>query len=634
MEILSPAGSPEGLAASIKGGCDAVYLGGNAFGARAFSKNFSDAEIEGAVNYAHDRGVKVYVTVNTLIKDSEMDDAVSFVRFLDDIDADAVLIQDLGLLGQIGNLDIRKHASTQMGIHSASGLEWCSENGIDRAVLARELTFEELSSVVKGSKIETEVFVQGAMCYCISGGCLLSSLAGGRSGNRGQCAQPCRKSYTIGEKEGFFLSNADLYGVDWLERLKSIGVSAVKIEGRMRSHAYAYLATKVYSMADRGCPEEEIEKTSDLLKTVFNRGFCDGYLPGISSLVQPGYADNRGYFLGSVRVIEKKFDLSGLKEQVNVRDGISIFKGKDKIGGFKISSLGKATAPFRIEDGVYDIYRTYDPRIDEIKNIVGKAPELRGKGARNKCMRDIRKTVRRPRDPELSFYVGSLKVLDTVIGYADRIYYDLNESTSAAGKICADNSVEFAVNLPRFRPQMDLEVSDHDVMVNTPDQMYHYSDRRRYGSHHMNMFNSDFPAVMHQTTLSAELSKREIEYIAEHHAGRIEVMVFGRTELMCTRDAGIAAGVLGDELEHEFPVYRDGFGLAHLLNSSDLLLLPYMSELSSMGIDSVGIDLRKRPVSLAKTVAEAYGNKDIGMKGRITEMCGSINYGHYLRGVN
>ena len=186
MEILSPAGNPEGLVASILGGCDAVYLSGKSFGARAFAGNFTDGQLEGAVNYAHDRGVKVYVTVNTLIKDSEMDEAVSFVKFLSDIGADAVLIQDLGLLKSLHSVDINKHASTQMGIHSAEGLEWCKRNGLSRAVLNRELTFEELSEIVPNSPVETEVFVQGALCYCISGGCLFSSVVGGRSGNRGR----------------------------------------------------------------------------------------------------------------------------------------------------------------------------------------------------------------------------------------------------------------------------------------------------------------------------------------------------------------------------------------------------------------------------------------------------------------
>ena len=634
MEILSPAGSPEGLIASIKGGCDAVYLGGKAFGARAFSQNFSDSEIEGAVKYAHDKGVKVYVTVNTLIKDSEMNDAVSFVRFLDDIGADAILIQDLGLLGRVGHLGIQKHASTQMGIHSAAGLEWCHENGIDRAVLARELTFEELSSVIRGSKIETEVFIQGAMCYSISGGCLFSSIAGGRSGNRGQCAQPCRKSYIFKDEEGFFLSNADLYGVDWMERLKTIGISAVKIEGRMRSHAYAYLATKVYSMMNAGRPWEEISDTAELLKTVFNRGFCEGYLPGASSLVQHRYADNRGFLLGTVTVKDRKFDLSDLNEKVNVRDGLSLFKGKDKVGGFKVSSLGAVTVPFNIPNGKYDLYRTYDPRIDEIKNLIGEVPELKGNTKRKLYAQDLKKSEKVAKDPDMSFYVSSLKVLDSVIDHADRVYYDLGEGTEAARKKCDKHGVEFVVNLPRFRPLMDLDVNDHNVMVNTPDQLHFFKGRRAFGSYHMNMFNSSFPQTLHQTTLSAELSKPEIINIAEHYKGRIEVMVFGRTELMCTRDTGLTAGMLRDELEHDFPTYRDSFGLAHILNSSDLLLLQYLGELGSMGIDSVGIDLRKRPVSLAKAVAEAYRNKDISKKGRIAEMCGTINYGHYLRGVD
>ncbi|MCL2032595.1 MAG: U32 family peptidase [Methanomassiliicoccaceae archaeon] len=634
MEILSPAGSPEGLIASIKGGCDAVYLGGKAFGARAFSQNFSDGEIEGAVNYAHERNVKVYVTVNTLIKDHEMNEAVSFVRFLEDIGADAVLIQDLGLLERISGLGIGKHASTQMGIHSAPGLEWCYENGIDRAVLARELTFDELSSVIKGSKIETEVFVQGALCYCISGGCLFSSIAGGRSGNRGQCAQPCRKSYLFNGKEGFFLSSADLYGVDWLRRLESIGVSAVKIEGRMRSHAYAYLAAKVYSMANRGRPPEEFANETDLLKTVFNRGFCEGYLPGVSSPVQQKYADNRGFLLGTVSITDRKFSLSDLNVTVNIRDGISIFKGKEKIGGFKISSLGTATVPFKVENGKYEIYRTYDPHIDEIKNLIGEVPDLKGRTKRMPYRQDLEKIDRKAKDPDISFYVSSLKVLEAVIEHADRIYYDLNDSTGTAEKVCEKKGAEFVVNLPRFRPLMDLDASGHDVVVNTPDQFRHYHSSKVYGSYHMNMFNSSFPPRMHQTTLSVELSKSMIQDAAGHYPGRIEVMVFGRTELMCTRDPGLAAGTLADELGHEFPVYRDGFGLAHILNSSDLLLLPYLEELGSMGVDSFGIDLRKRPASLAKVVADAYRNKDLGKKGRITEMCGSINYGHYLRGVD
>ena len=176
MEILAPAGSPEGLVAAIKGGCDAVYLAGKSFGARAFASNFTDQELEGAIKYAHEHGVKVNVTVNTLIKNSEMEEAVQFVQFLKDIGADAVIIQDIGLLKAIKDIPIKKHASTQMAVHSRAGLQWCADNGMDRVILARELTFDEIADVIKDSPIETEVFVQGAMCYCQSGGCLFSSI--------------------------------------------------------------------------------------------------------------------------------------------------------------------------------------------------------------------------------------------------------------------------------------------------------------------------------------------------------------------------------------------------------------------------------------------------------------------------
>jgi len=219
MEILSPVGSPDSLVAAIKGGCDAVYLAGKSFGARAYAGNFSDSELEGAIGYAHDHGVKVHVTVNTLIKNSEMEEAVSFVKFLKDIDADAIIIQDLGLLKHLTNVDIPKHASTQMQIHSLEGIKWCSEYGLDRAVLARELTIDELKQIVPESPIETEVFIQGALCYCMSGGCLMSSFIAARSGNRGECAQPCRRLYERDGKPGYYLSCADIYGMDYLKDL-------------------------------------------------------------------------------------------------------------------------------------------------------------------------------------------------------------------------------------------------------------------------------------------------------------------------------------------------------------------------------------------------------------------------------
>ncbi len=633
MEILSPAGNPTGLVAAVKGGCDAVYLGGKTFGARAYAGNFSDQQLEGAVSYCHDNGVKVHVTVNTLIKDSEMADAVSFVRFLKDIHVDAVLIQDLGLLKSLHSVDIRKHASTQMGIHSLEGLQWCADNGISRAVLARELTFDELKEIVPESPVETEVFVAGALCYCISGGCLFSSVVGGRSGNRGSCAQPCRKKFKVDGEESFRLSNADLYGVDWLPKLESIGVTSAKIEGRMRSEAYAYLSAKVYSSANKGLPESEYAEDRNLLMTVFNRGYSQGYLGGVVSPVQVRYADNRGFFLSKARFRNRKFDTDDLKEPVGVRDGISLYADGVKVGGFKLSSLGKTACPFDIPDGTYEVYRTYDPRIDEVKNLVGDAPRFTGTTQRKPVRLPRLESGRKPvRKPELSFYVNSAKIVNAVLPYADRIYCEFGPSFEESRKACEDAGVEFVAIMPRFAP-LGCPSFDGPVMINTPGQYRPAEGQKVYGSYHMNMFNSRSEYPLYQVTLSTELSKHEIADIAASYAGRIEVMAFGRTELMCTRDPSLDKGILEDEKGYRFPMYRDNGGTARILNSSDLFLLPYLQQLGKIGVDSVGIDLRKRPERLASLVAKAFADNDVSAKENISNICGGITTGAYNRGT-
>lgn len=634
MEILSPAGSPDSLVASVKGGCDAVYLAGKSFGARAFAGNFSDQQLEGAVGYCHDNGVKVYVTVNTLIKDSEMEDAVSFVRFLKDIGADAVLVQDIGLLKSLHSVDIAKHASTQMGIHSARGLEWCSENGISRAVLNRELTMEEIESLARDSPVETEVFVQGALCYCLSGGCLFSSLVGGRSGNRGACAQPCRKKYTFDDETSYRLSNADLYGIDYLKRLEKAGVTSAKIEGRMRSQAYAYLATRVYASANRGLPPEEYAEETELLRTVFNRGFSDGYLGGVKSPVQMKYADNRGFYLGRAKFRDRKFDTGDLDEPVNIKDGITLYSGDEKIGGFKISSVGKCASPFAVPDGTYDIYRTYDPRIDEIKNLVGEPPRFSGTTARKKVRIPLRTSDRKSiKLPEMSFYVNSVRNLEAVSPFADRVYYEMNDSLAEARELCDSKGIECVTIAPRFDPADSIADEGYPVMIHTPGQFIPDGKTRVYASYLMNMFNSRVDYPFYQATLSVELSAEEIQEIARHYPGRLEVMVFGRTELMCTRDPGMHNGMLIDEKRFRFPVYRDQRGLSHILNSSDLMLLPYLQQLGKFGIESAGIDLRKRPEKIARIVARAFAQDNVGAKTELGEMCGGINYGAYLRGT-
>lgn len=632
MEVLAPAGSPEGMIAAIKGGCDAVYLGGKSFGARASADNFTDAQLEGAIAYAHKNHVKVNVTVNTLIKNSEMRDAVEYVQFLKDIGADAVIIQDLGLLNSIKRIPIAKHASTQMGIHSREGLQWCAENGITRAILARELTLDEIEAVVKDSPIETEVFVQGAMCYSMSGGCLFSSIVGGRSGNRGECAQPCRKKYVSDDRKGYLLSNADMYCLDYIGKLKEIGVTSVKIEGRMRSTPYAYLASRAYSLANKDPDNEELPRTIELLMTVFNRGFCHGYMDGVKSLVQSTYPDNRGMFLGKVEISNRKFKTEGLG--VALKDGISLFADDTKIGGFKIINEGMTiTAPFKIDDGVYDLYRTYDPRLNTVKNLVGPIPKFTGTTRRCSVPVAMPKVERSVSKTKLSFYVSSIRLLEAVLPYADRIYYDSDDFEEALG-ICRAKNVEFVRYLPRFTPVSETLDPDIPVMVHNPGQYQAAKNGCVYGSHHMNLFNSAFPDFMHQTTLSVELTRNEIKDLISKYPGKVEMIVFGRTELMFTRDPHLKNGSIRDEKDYRFPVYRDNLGYAHVLNSSDLMLLNFVDDLEHAGVDSFGIDVRKRPVELAETIGKAFKNRDQSLMEKLKLMCGgTFNTGHYMRGV-
>ena len=632
MEILSPVGSPDSLVAAVKGGADAVYLAGKSFGARAFAGNFSDSELEGAIAYAHDNGVKVHVTVNTLIKNSEMEEAVSFVKFLKDIDADAIIIQDLGLLKHLTNVDIAKHASTQMQIHSLEGIKWCSEYGLDRVVLARELTLDELKKIIPESPIETEVFIQGALCYCMSGGCLLSSFIGGRSGNRGSCAQPCRKRYERDGQTGYFMSCADIYGMDYLKDLNDLGVTSLKIEGRMRSPPYTYLASKAYSMAVRGDTGEELDETLELLRTVFNRGTCEGYLGGVVSPVQSLYPDNRGFYIADVRIQDKTI-VTEFDEPVGLKDGLSIFKGDEKIGGFKVMDLDPIHIPFRIPDGKYQIYRTYDPRIDVIKNDLGKTPRFKGETVRNPVHIKMDKQPVRDLMPELSFYVSSVKNLEAALPFADRIYYDnmdrLDEAAEAAG------DTELVALLPRFDALDEFRITDRPVMVNNPGQYRACKGAPRiYGSNLLNMFNSNFPLNLYQTTLSVELSRNEVSNLMAFYPGRTEVMAFGRTELMYTRDPSVENGSLKDDTGASFPVYKDSRGFGHILNSVDLNLLDLLPELGRSGVASVGLDLRKRPSSLVKAVGEVCRNPSDKAMARLKEMCGDVTTrGLYARKV-
>ncbi len=283
IELLSPAGSPEGVIAAVQNGADAVYMGMGAFNARRGAKNFTDEEFVKAVRYCHVRGCKVYVTLNTLVNDREMRDAVAAAKLASDAGADALIVQDLGMSYAIRCAlpDIPLHASTQMSLHNLAGVEAAAEMGITRAVLARELSFEQIRFITKNASIETEVFVHGALCFCHSGQCYMSALIGRRSGNRGLCAQPCRLQYSLGGRmDDHPLSLKDNCLVDQIRRLEEAGVESLKIEGRMKRPEYTGIVTGVYAKAIREQRNPDKEEMELLEKTFSRQGFTQGYFIG------------------------------------------------------------------------------------------------------------------------------------------------------------------------------------------------------------------------------------------------------------------------------------------------------------------------------------------------------------------
>lgn len=283
IELLSPVGDFECLKAAVQNGADSVYFGSNIFSARAFAHNFDLNELEKAIQYAKIRGVKTHLTLNTLIKDDEFDEALALAKNAYEFGIDAIIVQDLGLARSLIKTfpDLPIHASTQMTVHNLTGALELQNLGFKRVVLSRELSTDEIDYICKNTNIEIECFAHGALCISYSGQCLFSSMIGGRSGNRGKCAQPCRLPYELFENDkkinsGYLLSTRDLCSLDYIPNFIKSGVHCLKIEGRMKSPEYVAIVTKIYrkyiDLALSNEPYIVDQNDRKNLMQVFNRG--------------------------------------------------------------------------------------------------------------------------------------------------------------------------------------------------------------------------------------------------------------------------------------------------------------------------------------------------------------------------
>lgn len=353
-ELLAPAGDMASLRAAVSAGANAVYLGYAEFSARAKAKNFDKEELMEAINYAHLRGVKIYVTFNILIADFEIKRAMDRVKMLYDIGVDALILQDLGIAWEIRKNfpDFEVHASTQMAVNNFYGAKFLKEMGFTRVVLARETPLFELEKI-RELDIDVETFIHGALCVCYSGECLMSSMIGGKSGNRGECAQACRKSYEIldfdGNKVGkrlYYISPKDLNTLDDVAKIINAGGYSLKIEGRMKNPEYVYTVVSSYKKSLEG--KLTLEDKEDT-EQVFNRGFTKGLFNGDfgNDFISSDRPDNRGVEVGKVIDARKNSGKVIFYEDVFEGDGLEFISSSGRFG-MRSNSFYEANIPHEI----------------------------------------------------------------------------------------------------------------------------------------------------------------------------------------------------------------------------------------------------------------------------------------------
>ncbi len=695
-ELLSPAGTWEALAAAVQNGADAVYIGGSAFSARAGAKNFDDTQLCSAVRYCHVRGVKVFVTLNTLIKENEFEDAVHFASFLRDIGTDGIIIQDFGLASFILKVmpDIRLHASTQMTVHSVSGAKALSELGFKRIVLARELSFEQIKQIKRETDTELEIFVHGAICCSYSGQCLLSSFLGGRSGNRGRCAQPCRLPYELSDKSGgvikrgYLLSPKDMCLINHLGEIRETGIESLKIEGRLKKPEYVAAVTKIYrKYLDNPMKAQKCDM--DTLLDAFNRsGFTDGYFTGkrggqMMSFNSPSNISEEKFD----KDIKKTFAENANFRRIDVRGECTLHRGeKSKFelsdsdgnrvcayGAEVQNSCGRAleyervyrqlskfgSAPFELTDLKLSLDDNVIMPISEINALRREACTLLEE--KRACVpekKDIATSVGMifPADDTLqwSAEVRTQEQAKAVLEYEpDRLYVPRNVADKLKG---FTGKTEIVTKLGAIinsedAPKIYSSIPTKGVMCSDLGSAYALSGKHDlYGSYRLNIYNSKSAGFYREygfknVTLSPELSLKDIAAMGSRAAGSYEVMVYGHIPLMtmkncvirsCSGKCGTKNGIyyLTDRMKERFAVLCEKESCTNLLlNPKPLYMADKFDELAQAGVKKYMLMFTVENEKECRRICGEYVHAIRGGKAENIMGENSFTRGHFYRGV-
>ncbi len=436
-ELLSPAGSLEAFFAALEKGADAVYAGLVEFSARARAKNFTLTIMELAVNYAHSQGKRVYVTLNTLVKETELPVLIEGLAALEEMRADGVIVQDLAVARLVRQHfpGLPLHASTQMTIHNSLGVRQMEELGFERVVLARELHLDDIRQIIARSQAEIEVFVHGALCFSISGQCFFSSFLGGHSGNRGRCTQPCRRQYSHKGKDGFYFSPNDLSAIDIIPQLADAGVASLKIEGRMKSAEYVASVVAAYRLV-LDAPErsrvDAVAQAKELLKLSFGRVPTKGFLASRTptDIATPSLKGATGRFLCDIKSVKNGRITFESRDRLHVGDRVRVQPKNDQAGrGFTVKELfvGNSSVKVIKEKGIVTIVSPFPCVVGD--TVFKVSTETAFTMSSNACLRrlDSVKGAAIPCELTLTLDAGILRITGTSEGTTVTLDFPLGE---------------------------------------------------------------------------------------------------------------------------------------------------------------------------------------------------------------
>lgn len=621
-EILAPAGSMESLIAGVRSGANAVYLGGKLFNARRNAGNFDNEELKEAVLYCHNRNVKVYLAINILISDAEMEEAYHAVKQALQAGVDAFIIQDTGLAKMIREHfpDARFHASTQMSIMSPAGVKFAKSLGFDRIVLPREMNLNEISEIRKSTDLELELFVHGALCMSVSGQCYLSSMLGSRSGNRGLCAQPCRLPFTSkSDPKEYALSLKDLSIIEHLDKLD--GITSLKIEGRMKRPEYVSAAVTAVKKAVEGI---YTATDSHNLRSVFSRsGFTDGYLTGHTGRDMFGTRQKEDVVSANevLKTIEKNY----ARENPLVKMDMRFVCKKGEPCSLTAAALGKAvTVKGEIPEAALNKPITEESLVNRLSKLGGTPfyadkmeidldsglilPVSKINELRRRAVEEIEKppkiTVRaKPFEKKKFTEKNSIPYFTASFKHAGQIpdrhpfrhvFIPLDSSLEDFTGNCA------GVVLPRGLFGIENEMIERLNTLKKAGvtkalcgnygsyQLAQELGFEVFGDFGLNIYNSESANQINNPILSFELTLKQANRIAPQNTG---VIVYGRIPLMLTRNCPVQSGAgncrnkrgcrLTDRKGYEFPVICSDYPCVELLNSVPVCLSDVMDKVKT-----------------------------------------------------